>query len=58
MKFLHYDLGHLERGDVVVATLKGDSVNVRLLDQSNLSHTVLAEGTATTEDTSRALPIG
>lgn len=37
MKFAHYDLGHLDRGDVVVVTLTGDSVNVRLLDASNFS---------------------
>ena len=37
MKFAYYDLGHLDRGDVVVVTLSGDSVNVRLMDPANLS---------------------
>lgn len=32
MKYLHHDLGHLERGDEVIVTLSGDSVNVRLVD--------------------------
>lgn len=36
MKFAHYDLGHLDRGDIVVVKLSGDSVNVRLLDPSKL----------------------
>lgn len=37
MKYLYYELGQLERGDVVVAALSGDSVNVRLMDRSNFS---------------------
>ena len=37
MKFAYYDLGHLERGDEVVVTLSGDSVNVRLMDPANFS---------------------
>lgn len=35
MKFAYYDLGMLQRGDVVVVTLSGDSVNVRLMDPAN-----------------------
>lgn len=37
MKYLHHDLGQLERGDEVVVTLSGDSVNVRLVDPSAYS---------------------
>jgi len=37
VKFLKYDLGHLDRGDTVVVKLSGDSVNVRLLDAANFS---------------------
>ena len=37
MKFAYYDLGPLERGDQVVATLSGDSVNVRLMDPGNFA---------------------
>lgn len=37
MKYLHRDLGHLERGDEVVVTLSGDSVNVRLVDPTAYS---------------------
>jgi hypothetical protein len=34
-KFLHTDLGHRHRGDVVEVTLSGSAANVRLLDSSN-----------------------
>lgn len=37
MKFLRYDMGQLKRDDVVVVTLSGDSVNVRLMDPLNFS---------------------
>lgn len=37
MKFSHYNLGHLDRGSVVVVTLSGSAANVRLMDSSNLS---------------------
>jgi hypothetical protein len=35
--FLHFDLGQLNRGDVVEVTLRGNAANVRLLDSSNFS---------------------
>lgn len=38
MNFTHYDLGHLERGSVIVVTLSGSAANVRLMDSSNLSN--------------------
>lgn len=38
MNFTHYDLGHVERGSVVVVTLSGSAANVRLMDGSNLSN--------------------
>lgn len=34
-KFLHTDLGHRQRGDVIEVTLAGSAANVRLLDSSN-----------------------
>lgn len=37
MDFLHFDLGQLNRGDVVEVTLRGNAANVRLLDSSNFS---------------------
>lgn len=37
MKFLQFDLGQRKRGETVVVTLSGDSVNVRLMDASNFS---------------------
>lgn len=37
MNFTHYNLGHLDRGSVVVVTLSGSAANVRLMDGSNLS---------------------
>ena len=36
-RFLHYDLGHCERGEGVEVTLSGSAANVRLLDGSNFS---------------------
>lgn len=35
MRFNHWNLGHRERGDVVVVTVQGNATNVRLLDSSN-----------------------
>lgn len=35
MKFNYYDLGQLERGQIVEVTLKGNAANVRLMDSSN-----------------------
>jgi len=37
MKFNKYDLGHLEKGQLVEITLSGSAANVRLMDSSNLS---------------------
>ena len=37
MDYLHTDLGSRKKGEIVVVTLKGDSMNVRLLDSTNLS---------------------
>ena len=37
MEFKCTDLGHLNRGDVVVVRLTGDSLNVRLLDPANFN---------------------
>ena len=37
MQFTHYNLGHVERGSVVVVTLSGSAANVRLMDGSNFS---------------------
>ncbi|WP_136161879.1 DUF1883 domain-containing protein [Sphingomonas flavalba] len=37
MNFTHYNLGHVERGSVVVVTLSGSAANVRLMDGSNFS---------------------
>lgn len=37
MRLLYSDLGNLEAGDVVVVTISGDSMNVRLFDSSNFS---------------------
>ena len=36
-RFIHYDLGHCERGEVAEVTLSGSAANVRLLDSSNFS---------------------
>ena len=38
MKFIHTDLGHRARGEVVEITLRGSAANVRLMDSSNLSN--------------------
>lgn len=35
MQFQSYDLGHQDRGAVVVVTLRGNAANVRLMDSSN-----------------------
>lgn len=37
MNFTHYNLGHVERGSVVVVTLSGSAANVRLMDSSNFN---------------------
>lgn len=37
MKFIHYDLGYRERGEVVEVSLSGSAANVRLMDSSNFS---------------------
>jgi hypothetical protein len=37
VNFTKYDLGHLERGQIVEVTLSGSAANVRLMDSSNLS---------------------
>lgn len=38
MNFTQYDLGHLNRGDVVEVVLQGSAANVRLMDSSNFSN--------------------
>lgn len=38
MQFTHYDLGYLNRGDVVEIVLAGSAANVRLMDSSNFSN--------------------
>ncbi|EHQ91691.1 DUF1883 domain-containing protein [Desulfosporosinus youngiae] len=38
MQFTHYDLGQMERGQIVEITLSGSAANVQLLDSSNLSN--------------------
>ena len=35
MDFNHWDLGHCNRGDVVVVNISGNASNVRLLDSTN-----------------------
>jgi hypothetical protein len=37
VNFTQYDLGHVDRGSVVVVTLSGSAANVRLMDSSNFS---------------------
>lgn len=37
MNFTHYNLGHVERGSVVVVTLSGSAANVRLMNGSNFN---------------------
>ena len=51
MNFLHTDLGSRKRGEIVVVTLQGDSMNVRLLDSSNLGSTREASSIGITEAT-------
>ncbi len=38
MKFIHSDLGNLQKGQLVEVTLKGNAANVRLMDSSNFSN--------------------
>jgi len=38
MNFLHTDLGHRSRGEVVEIVLSGNAANVRLMDSSNFSN--------------------
>ncbi|MEO3998884.1 DUF1883 domain-containing protein [Mesorhizobium sp. CAU 1732] len=38
MSFTHYNLGHVDRGSVVVVTLQGNAANVRLMDGPNFSN--------------------
>lgn len=38
MQFQQYDLGHLDGGEIVVVTLKGNAANVRLMDSSNFQN--------------------
>ncbi len=35
MNFVHHDLGHRSRGEIVEINLSGSAANVRLLDSSN-----------------------
>lgn len=37
MRFTHYDLGHLHRGQQIQVTLSGSAANVRLMDTSNFN---------------------
>ena len=37
MKFNHYNLGHITRGNIVEITLQGSAANVRLMDTSNFN---------------------
>lgn len=37
MKFNYYNLGYIDRGDIVEITLKGNAANVRLMDTSNFN---------------------
>lgn len=37
MQFVHHDLGHRQRGDIVEVSLSGNAANVRLMDSSNFS---------------------
>ncbi|MBU1334412.1 MAG: DUF1883 domain-containing protein [Alphaproteobacteria bacterium] len=37
MQFQHYNLGHLNAGDVVVVTLQGSAANVRLMQSSDFN---------------------
>jgi Domain of unknown function (DUF1883)/TIR domain len=38
VNFLHYPLGHCERGAIVEVTLRGNAANVRLMDGSNFNN--------------------
>lgn len=38
MQFQKYDLGQLQKGQIVVVTLKGSAANVRLMDSSNFQN--------------------
>ena len=38
MQFNHWDLGHRNRGDIVVVNISGNAANVRLLDSSNFQN--------------------
>ena len=38
VKFLSYDLGRRQAGEIVEVTLSGNAANVRLLDSSNFSY--------------------
>lgn len=38
MNFTHYDLGNLEKGQVVEITLQGNAANVQLLDSQNFAN--------------------
>lgn len=38
MRFIHYDLGYLEKGRTVEITLAGNAANVQLLDSSNFNN--------------------
>lgn len=38
MQYIHHDLGHRQRGEIVEVSLSGSAANVRLMDSSNLSN--------------------
>lgn len=38
MKFIHHDLGNLERGQIVEVTLSGSAANIQLLDSTNFNN--------------------
>jgi hypothetical protein len=38
MKFVHHDLGHRSRGEIVEVTLLGNAANVRLVDSTNFNN--------------------
>jgi len=38
MNFTHYNLGHLDRGQIVEVSLSGNAANVRLMDNTNFSN--------------------
>ncbi|WP_219929819.1 DUF1883 domain-containing protein [Teichococcus aestuarii] len=37
MNFTHYNLGHVERGNIIEVFLQGSAANVRIMDASNFS---------------------